>query len=108
MQYPYVSIYPEGIDDRTYFCDIDLKGQPLMDAYHSLIDERRYTDANILLSQQNEVHHYSADLINYLEAKIRRNTYQTGKNTARIIYLMRNTILISMNFGYRRKKNANQ
>ena len=79
MQYPYVSIYPEGIDDRTYFCDIDLKGQPLMDAYHSLIDERRYTDANILLSQQNEVHHYSADLINYLEAKV-KNTQEYISN----------------------------
>ncbi len=79
MQYPYVSIYPEGIDDRTYFYDIDLKGQPLMDAYHSLIDERRYTDANILLSQQNEVHHYSADLINYLEAKV-KNTQEYISN----------------------------
>lgn len=46
MQYPYVSIYPEGIDDRTYFCDMDLKGQPVMDAYNHLIDARQYTDAN--------------------------------------------------------------
>ena len=79
MQYPYVSIYPEGIDDRTYFCDIDLKGQPLMDAYHSLIDESRSTDANILISQQNDVHHYSAVLINYLEAKV-KNTQEYISN----------------------------
>lgn len=75
MQYPYVSIYPEGIDDRTYFCDMDLKGQPVMDVYNHLIDARQYTDANNFLSQQSEVHHYSADLMNYLEAKV-RNTQE--------------------------------
>lgn len=70
MQYPYISIFPEGIDERTYFCDTDIKGQAVMNTYHSLIKAHQYTDANIFLSQQNEAHHYSADLMNYLEAKI--------------------------------------
>ncbi len=69
MQYPYISIFPEGIDERTYFCDVDLKGQTVMEAYSRFIEAHQYTNANIYLSQQNKVHHYSADLMNYLEAK---------------------------------------
>ena len=57
MQYPYVSIFPDGIDERTYFCDVDLKGQTVMDAYQKLIEAKQYTDANNFLSQQNKVHH---------------------------------------------------
>lgn len=75
MQYPYISIFPEGIDERTYFCDVDLKGQTVMDTYQKLIEAKQYTDANNFLSQQNKVHHYSADLMNYLEAKI-KNTQE--------------------------------
>ena len=69
MQYPYTSILPNGIDDRTFICDVDLNGKPTMDAYNNLITNGKFTDANIFISQQN-VHNYSADLLNFIEAKI--------------------------------------
>ena len=75
MQYPYTSIFPNGIDNRTFFCDVDLKGKPVMDTYNKLISKGKYTEANILLGQQSNVHHYSADLFNFIEAKI-KNTQE--------------------------------
>lgn len=71
MQYPYISIFPEGIDERTYFCDVDLKGQTVMDAYQKAYRSKAIYGCKQFLSQQNKVHHYSADLMNYLEAKIK-------------------------------------
>lgn len=70
MNYPYISIFPSGIDRRIYFSDINIDGVPIMDTYNQLISERKYTEANNFISQQNVVHHYSADLFNYIEAII--------------------------------------
>ena len=74
MQYPYTSIFPEGIDERTFFHDVDLGNKTVMETYNGLIQDSKYTDANIFLSQQSGIHSYSADLFNYIEAKI--NTWQ--------------------------------
>ena len=74
MQYPYTSIFPDGIDERTFFHDVNLNTLPIMEAYNNLISNNRYTDASIFLSQQSGLHGYSADLFNFIEAKI--NTWQ--------------------------------
>lgn len=74
MQYPYTSIFPDGIDEQTFFHDIDLNTLPIMEAHNNLISKNKYTDANILLNQQNNLHSYSANLFNFIEAKI--NTWQ--------------------------------
>lgn len=70
IQYPYTTIFPDGIDERTYFHDVGLSTLPLMEMYNNLISNSRFTDAAIFLSQQNSLHNYSADLFNYIEAKI--------------------------------------
>lgn len=70
MQYPYISNFPNSVDERTFFCDIDIDTKPLMDHYNNLIQEKKYQEANIFLSQQNNLHGYTADLFNFLEAKI--------------------------------------
>lgn len=70
MQYPYTSIFPDGIDDRTFFHDVDLDNLPVVETYDNLIKNNSFTDANVFLSQQSGVHNYSADLFNYIEAKI--------------------------------------
>lgn len=74
MQYSYTSIFPYGIDERTFFHDVDLFNVPMMKTYNDLIKDKKYTDANVFLSQQNSLHNYSADLFNYLEVKV--NTWQ--------------------------------
>lgn len=70
MQYPYTSIYPDGIDEQTFFCDVSIETKPFMDTYNDLIKNKQYTDANIFFSQQRNLHGYSADLFNFMEAKI--------------------------------------
>lgn len=70
MQYNYISTFPSGIDSLVFFHDVDLKNLPIMEAYNNMISSNRFTDANIFISQQNDIHNYSADLFNYIENMI--------------------------------------
>lgn len=70
MQYPYTSIFPNEIDEQIYFHDVDLNNRPLMEIYDNLIKDGKYTEANNFISQQNDIHNYSADLFNFEQAKI--------------------------------------
>lgn len=70
IQYPYTSIFPDGIDERTFFHDVGLSDLSLMTMYGNLISDSKFTNAAIFLSQQNGLHNYSADLFNFIEAKI--------------------------------------
>lgn len=75
MQYDYTSVFPNGFDDRTFFCDVDIKNKPIIDAYNNLISQGKFTDANIFINSHNGIHNYSADLWNFIETKI-KNTQE--------------------------------
>lgn len=70
MNYPYISIFPNGIDKRTYFCDVSLTTKSYMDAYMQLLEQGKFIEANILLSQ-SPLHSYGSGILNFIEAKIK-------------------------------------
>lgn len=70
MNYPYISIYPNGLDKRTFFCDVNISTKPYRDKYNELIRCGKYTDASMLLST-SPIHSYSAGILNFIEAKIK-------------------------------------
>ncbi len=68
MVYPYTSIFPDGIDRRTFFCDVDLGTKADHDKYSELLEQGKYSDAAVLL-EQSHMHSYTAGILNYLEIK---------------------------------------
>lgn len=69
MNYPYISIYPNGLD-KELFCDVNISTKPYWDKYNELIRCGKYTDASMLLST-SPIHSYSAGILNFIEAKIK-------------------------------------
>ena len=68
MNYPYISTFPNAIDKRTFFSDVDLETISHMNIFLDLIKQGKYTEANSYLSQ-SPVHSYTAGLFNFIEAK---------------------------------------
>lgn len=68
LVYPYTSIFPDGIDKRTFFCDVDLNTKVYQDKYNELIERGKYSDAATLLAQ-SPIHSYTAGILNYIEIK---------------------------------------
>lgn len=68
MNYPYISIFPNGIDKRTFFCDVDLKNKSYWDCYIKLLEQGKYSEANTFLNQ-SPVHSYSSGILNFIEIK---------------------------------------
>lgn len=68
MTYPYTSIFPNGIDKRTFFCDVDINTKVYLDKYNELLEHGKYSDAAMLLAQ-SPIHSYSAGILNFIEAK---------------------------------------
>lgn len=68
MVYPYTSIFPDGIDKRTFFCDVDLDAKVYLDKYNGLLEQGKYSDAAALLTQ-SPIHAYTAGILNYIEIK---------------------------------------
>ena len=93
MNYPYISIYPNGLDKRTFFCDVNISTKPYWDKYNELIRCGKYTDASMLLST-SPIHSNSAGILNFIEAKI-KNTQEyvlSKENITHIIFLMEDPI----------------
>ena len=93
MNYPYISIYPNGLDKRTFFCDVNISTKPYWDKYNELIRCGKYTDASMLLST-SPIHSYSSGILNFIEAKI-KNTQEyvlSKENITHIIFLMEDPI----------------
>lgn len=68
MNYPYTSNFPNTIDGRTFFYDVDLDTISYMNTYVSLIEQGKYEEANAFI-HNSPAHIYSANLINYAEAR---------------------------------------
>lgn len=68
MNYPYISNFPNNIDKRTFFSDVDLDTIKHMNTFLALIKEGKYTEANAYL-KQSPAHSYTAGLFNFIEEK---------------------------------------
>jgi len=68
MVYPYISVFPNGIDKRTFFCDVDITTKPYLDKYNKLLSQGKYSDAATLLAQ-SPIHSYTAGILNFIEVK---------------------------------------
>lgn len=68
MNYPYISIFPNNLDQRTFFCDVDIKNKPDWDYYLKLLEQGKYSEANTFLNQK-PIHSYSSGIFNFLEEK---------------------------------------
>ena len=68
LVYPYTSIFPDGIDKRTFFCDVDLNTKSYQDKYNELLKQGKYSDAATLLAH-SPIHSYTAEILNYIEVK---------------------------------------
>lgn len=68
MVYPYTSVFPNGIDKRTFFCDVDLNTKAYQDRYSEFLEHGKYSDAAALFAQ-SPIHAYTAGILNYIEIK---------------------------------------
>lgn len=48
-----ISIFPDGIDSRVFFSDIDLDNVNVMSEHGDLIKQGKYTDASQLLNNSD-------------------------------------------------------
>ena len=58
--------FPNDIDRRTYYSDVSLQNQSLMNDYHSLLQMKKYNEASQTVSKSG-VPFYSAELFNFFE-----------------------------------------
>ena len=70
-----LSVFPDGIDSRVYFSDINLENVSVMNQYQELIKAGRYTDASQLLNSNDNIFFYGAWVLNMFENRLRN----TGK-----------------------------
>ena len=70
-----LSVFPDGIDSRVYFSDINLENVSIMNQYQELIKAGRYTDASQLLNSNDNIFFYGAWVLNMFENRLRN----TGK-----------------------------
>ena len=61
--------FPQYIDDRIFFQDINLTQTPIMNYYYSLLDSGSYAEASEFLND-SEVFFYGAWLLNLLEERL--------------------------------------
>lgn len=61
--------FPECIDGRLYFCDIDVSQVPIMKNYYIFLNAENYTRASEYLNN-SEVYFYGAWLLNLLENRL--------------------------------------
>ena len=61
--------FPQEIDSRTFFQDIDISQVPIMQEYYKLLNAGNYDAASELLNN-SEVFFYGAWLLNLLENRL--------------------------------------
>ena len=64
-----LSIFPNGIDSRVFFSDIDLDNINIMNEHENLIKQGKYTDASQLLNN-SDVFFYGAWFLNMIENRL--------------------------------------
>lgn len=64
------SNYPNEIDDMTFFQDNNLVNIEIINQYENLIAQNKYSEANDLINQHEDIYGYFADFFNVLENKI--------------------------------------
>lgn len=92
------SVFPDGIDPRVYFSDIDLDNVEFMHNYQELIQNGKYTEASQLLNSNDNVTFYGAWVLNMFENRLRNtgeylltkkkasaNTYQSKEPTEGLV-----------------------
>lgn len=95
------SIFPDGIDSRVYFSDIDLNNVEFMNTYQELIKNGKYSEASQLLNSNDNVFFYGAWVLNMFENRLRNigeylltkekqsaNIYQPDEPTENLKYNM--------------------
>lgn len=64
------SQYPNTIDPMLFFQDNNWDNVDIINTYNNLIAQEKYDEANEFISQQENVHTYSADYLNAIENRI--------------------------------------
>ena len=72
------SVYPESIDEKSYFSDVSLMNKDMFNAHHSLMSIKHYQDASQKLHDSG-IRYYSAELFNYLEECLNKLGEQVKK-----------------------------
>ncbi len=67
----YNSLFPTYIDDRMFFCDINIEQVPIMQSYQSYIKDGNYTAASKLLNK-SDVFFYGAWFLNVIEERLNK------------------------------------
>ena len=83
-----VTKFPESIDSKSYFSNISLMNQNILNEHHTLMALKKYQEACQKLEESN-VDFYSAELFNYLEEclyKIGNEIIKKGITPARPYY----------------------
>lgn len=63
------SVFPDAIDERIFFSDVDLEHLELMQTYQNLIKQSKYTEASELLNN-SDASFYGAWILNLLENRL--------------------------------------
>lgn len=64
------SVYPDKIDEMTFFQDVSLNTIEYMNQYQNLISKEKYTDADNYINDQTGIYGYFACFFNMLENRI--------------------------------------
>ncbi len=65
----YSTVFPDSIDDRHFFQDINIEQLPIMEKYNGMIASSGYTAASEYINAQ-EVTFYGAWILNMLEERL--------------------------------------
>ena len=65
-----LSIYPDGIDELTFFQDVSLDKIEVLNTYNNLIEQGEYSKASVYINEQEGIFGYFACFFNLIENRI--------------------------------------